>query len=106
MHSVLFNQSEHYLKQKSSYLANRYQKVKYESAVLSPSQTIHDVPHGAVLGPILFFVCTNDLAKVIEDCKVKLLVDSTMVYISNTSNSDIVDKLKELNFQCMSIMFD
>jgi ribonuclease P/MRP protein subunit RPP40 len=58
----------------SSYLTNRRQKVKYEDVVSG-------VPHGTVLGPLLFNLDVNDIIKYVNHCNISLCADDTMLYI-------------------------
>ena len=48
-----------------SYLSDRYQSTSVNNSSLSPSQLMYGVPQGAVLGPILFVLCTTPLSDII-----------------------------------------
>ena len=42
----------------SSYLSNRYQRINISASLLCPKYILFGVPHGSVLGPILFSLNT------------------------------------------------
>ena len=66
----------------SSYLSNRQQVVRINSA-LSVKLTVHSgVPQGSILGPILFSICVNDLPTITQHCSSKVFVDDNKLYTS------------------------
>jgi len=65
-----------------SYLSERFQYVRVRSG-MSPTVLMRfGVPQGSVLGPIMFLLYTQDLAKLIDShgLNVHLYADDTQVY--------------------------
>ena len=66
----------------SSYLSNRQQVVRINSA-LSGKLTVHSgVPQGSILVPILFSIYVNDLPTIPQHCSSKVFVDDNKLYTS------------------------
>ena len=65
-----------------SYLSGRCQYVRRRSARSTITQLVCGVPHGSVLGPILFVLYTVDLLSLIESYSLSphLYADDTQVY--------------------------
>ena len=64
----------------NSYLSERTQFVKYNSRVSSELPIQGGVPHGSVLGPILFILYVNDLVNIFTDCNFTMYADDTNLY--------------------------
>ena len=69
-----------------SYLQGRIQAVTVNEVKSSPSLLISGVPHGCVLGPILFILCTQPLSDVISHHSVShhMFADDTELYQSDS----------------------
>lgn len=81
-----------------SYLSNRCQKVKYNNSVTGELQIEHGVPQGTILGPILFTLYINDIVKCVQECKISMFADDTILYISGKDlNQMYVSINRELN---------
>jgi ribonucleases P/MRP protein subunit RPP40 len=76
-----------------SFLYNRSQKVKIDSAISNSNSVISGVPQGSVLGPLLFLIYINDLIDLNQDESInfKLFADDLKLY---TNVSDNCDKLR------------
>ena len=67
-----------------SYLSNRTQFVDISESISSTRIVANGVPHGSILGPILFLIFINDLANALETSP-QLFADDTCLLISDTS---------------------
>ena len=88
-HSQLLTKLENYgLSERAillmtSYLTNRYQRVKIGNIFSEWEKVQTGVPQGSVLGPLLFNIFLNDIFYVIESCKLYNFADD-----NNLSKSD------------------
>ena len=75
-----------------SFLSNRFQRVVLNDRCSSWSSVLAGVPHGFILGPLLFLIYINDLPDNLQST-VKLLADDTSlfstVYDPNISASQL-----------------
>ena len=43
------------------------------------------MPQGSVLGPLLFLIYVNDITNIIENSKISMYADDTVIYISQSN---------------------
>ena len=58
-----------------SYISNRNQMVCYDSKTSNAQTIAIGVPHGTVLGPILFLLYVNDLSNIVKDAPINVYAD-------------------------------
>ena len=66
-----------------NYLSNRKQCTIANNIVSQYRNTTYGVPQGSVLGPLLFLIYVNDITNIIENSKISMYADDTVIYISN-----------------------
>ena len=69
----------------SSYLLVRKQRVCLHGVCSSYSELRAGLPHGSLLGPLLFNIFINDLNHVVPDVSLRLYADGTTLYASDVS---------------------
>ena len=65
-----------------SYLSNRYQAVRINTALSEPLLMRHSVPQGSILSPLFFTAYTNDLPSNPQHCPTDCSVDDTKLIMS------------------------
>lgn len=71
-----------------SFLYNRVQAVRVDSAMSSYVNVTSGVPQGSVLGPLLFLIYINDLVDVCKYSRVKMFADDSKIYFKCRKLSD------------------
>ena len=65
-----------------SYLSDRYQAVRINTAISEPLLMRSGVPQGSILGPLLFTVYATDLPSIPKHCSTDCYVDDTKLLMS------------------------
>src|SRR5688572_4223251 len=87
-HKILFDKLYRYgirgnaLDWIKSYLSNRYQQVVIGDAISDKCPITCGVPHGSVLGPLLFLLYINDICECSKTLLLILFADDTSAFIS------------------------
>ena len=97
-HSILLDKLHHYgirgnvHKLFTSYLSNRMQYVRVNNTDSHLSPVTCGVPQGSVLGPLLFIIYINDIAKCYQQAMFRIFADDTGIFFKCKD----LDTLKEL----------
>ena len=73
----------------SSYLSNRYQSVCYNGVTSSRKKISCGVPQGSILGPLLFLIYVNDLAKVCNELFTVMYADDSNLFKNGKSLNNL-----------------
>jgi hypothetical protein len=81
-----------------SYLSHRKQCVEINNlskgkSVSTTKDLVHGVPHGSILGPLLFSLYINDLPLNITGSKIILFADDTNILVSDENSTNLQHKL-------------
>ena len=74
-----------------SYPSSRYQRVKLGDTFSDWTGVAAGVPHGSILGPLLFNILMNDLHYAIERCQFMNYADDTEIYTADP-NPQVVEE--------------
>ena len=75
------------------YLKNRKQRTKVNGSYSTWKELLHGVPHGSILGPLLFNIFINDITFFLDKAKLANYADDNSTY---TIEHNILDLLKSL----------
>ena len=78
-----------------NYLSGRTQVVGVGGASSDPLHITSGVPHGSILGPLLFVIHINDLPLCITICKVLMYTDDTVPFCARSNSKAIKDNLNQ-----------
>ena len=62
-----------------SYLCDRLQRVKIGNTYSDWKTIQHGVPQGSILGPLLFNLFVNDITYSVDDAKIRLYADDSLL---------------------------
>ena len=79
----------------ANYLSNRSQCTCVNGKTSTLVPVTCGVPQGSVLGPLFFLVFVNDVSGALDDCKVKLYADDTVLYQSGLNSEIASVKLQQ-----------
>ena len=79
-----------------SYSNNRKQYVELENNKSSLRYVVCGVPHGSILGPLLFMIYVNDIFNVSENLNFLLYADDTSFY---TTHNDLDILFNRINIE-------
>ena len=72
------------------FFSDRIQRVVVDGAANERSPTISCVPHGRVLGPLLFFLHTSDMFELVENRLFAYADDSTLLQLFASLQTDLL----------------
>ena len=78
----------------TSYLSNRSQRTVANGHSSELLPVTCGVPQGSVLGPLFFLVYVNDAQHALDDCKIKLYADDTILYQAHVNGKEASMKLQ------------
>src|ERR1043165_1332461 len=97
-HEILISKLNHYgireicLNWIRDYLRNRKQCISYNGHASSMLDVKCGVPHGSILGPLLFLIYVNDISHTSTTLQFLMFADDTNMFMSSKSLVELVDK--------------
>ena len=77
------------------FLTNRQQRVVIDGHASSWLTIQKGVPQGALLGPLLFSIYTNDMPLTVKNCSINMYADDTALYTANTNAIKAADSVSK-----------
>ena len=65
------------------YLDNRQMQVKINDTLSEVKHVMTGVPQGSILGPLLYLIYVNDMFKSVDNCKILMYADDTVLIASH-----------------------
>ena len=100
LHAHGFDKSS--LKLIRSYLSNRKQRVKINDRYSTWSEILFEIPHGSILGPLLFNIFICDIFYFLEEFDIANYADDSVPYCAGKSAEFVVNNLE----QSSAILFE
>ena len=100
-HSILFKKLEYFgiigknAKWLKNYLSDRKQCTVANNIVSSEELITCGVPQGSVCGPLLLLLYINDISTILQNCKVSLYADDTVIYYSDSTLEEAIPKVQQ-----------
>lgn len=79
----------------ATYLRNRTQAVRINGKISNYRKIIKGVPQGSILGPDLFKIYINDIAKLNLYGKIQLFADDTAINYSGNTQGDLMREMQQ-----------
>ena len=107
-HSILLNKLNRYgirdneCKWFLSYLSDRKQVVYFNNELSAEEDISIGVPQGSTLGPLLFLIYVNDLPQYVNNGRISMYADDTVLYCTGKTVDDVNESMK----RCLSSVCD
>ena len=77
------------------YLFAREAVVSYNNCVSDEQELYSGVPHGSILGPLLFIILFNDITDAMQHSRIVKYADGTVIYFADKDSKSIQSHLTE-----------
>ena len=77
------------------YLRGRKIVTQINDSLSQEEDITHGVPQGSILGPLLFVIYINDMIEKVNNCKMHLYADDTVLYFSDANPLKVQRSLQE-----------